>query len=117
MKNKIIFLTILCLTLSIVKSDSVCELDALVLELAQDLADDGKLDCLRIIPPPANGMENPKMTNLRLAAQWDTECSFESEYDWKSLLEIYGIPYLVDAQGKKVEHDFEDQADMCEIVR
>jgi hypothetical protein len=28
-----------------------------------------------------------------------------------------GIPYLVDVQGNRVSQDFDDQADMCEIIR
>ena len=47
-KNKLtIFFTILCFMLSLAKLESVCDLELLVLELKQDLEDNGILDCLR----------------------------------------------------------------------
>ena len=75
---------------------AVCDLKLLQLELKQDLEDNGILDCLRIIEPPQGVEETRKEKNLRLAAQWDTDCSFESETDWFSQLkENYSINNLV----------------------
>jgi hypothetical protein len=90
----------------------------LTTELKQDLQDNGVLDCLRSIPPPNGSGEDEDAKNLRLAAQWDTDCSFEAEYDWMSAIsETFKIDNLVDSHGDIVEKDFDDQADMCEIVR
>ena len=36
----------------LVKSDHVCDLETFKIELLEDLADNGVLDCLRIIEPP-----------------------------------------------------------------
>jgi hypothetical protein len=81
----------------------------------------GKLDCLRESLPSIPN-ENPQQKGRRLAANWDSDCSFESNSEsnhWKSRLEkYYGLTKgLVDVDGNPVENDFEDQADMCEIVR
>ena len=81
----------------------------------------GKLDCLRE-SLPATPNETPAQKAKRLAANWDSDCSFESESEnnhWKSRLEkYYGMTKgLVDVEGNPVENDFEDQADMCEIIR
>lgn len=87
-------------------------------ELKQDLEDNGVLDCMRRIPAPNGAGEDEASKNLRLAAQWDTDCSFEAEYDWMtSLSETFKIDNLVDSHGDIVEKDFDEQADMCEIVR
>jgi len=44
-----------------------------------------------------------------LAAQWDTDCSFEAEYDWMSAIsETFKIDNLVDSHGDIVEKDFDD---------
>lgn len=67
---------------------------------------------------PHNYEETAEEYNKRILAQWDTECSFEAEYDWmKTLREVHGISNLVDDSGDVVETDFDEQADMCEIVR
>jgi hypothetical protein len=101
-----------------IKSDSVCDLETLILELKQDLEDNGILDCLKIIKPPNGVIETPEQKNKRLAAQWDTSCSFTSTYDWISQLKKnYGITTLVDEIGEPVEKNSEEQADMCVIVR
>jgi hypothetical protein len=98
--------------------DSVCDLELLVLELKQDLEDNGILDCLRVIKPPNGVVESIDQKNKRLAAQWDTSCSFESSYDWISVLnKNYGITTLVDEIGEPMDHNQPNQADMCEIVR
>ncbi len=114
----IIFLITILSLINLNKSDSVCDLELFVLELKQDLEDNGILDCLRIIKPPNGVVESIEQKNKRLAAQWDTSCSFESTYDWVSQLKKnYGITTLVDEIGEPVDHNQPDQADMCEIIR
>lgn len=108
------------LLISSIKSDSVCTESTLVTELIQDIKDNGKLDCLRRpLNPPSDKIESEDDKKLRLEGAWDTDCAFEADYDWlKSLKETYGLKTgLVDVNGKPVENDFDDQADMCEIVR
>jgi hypothetical protein len=101
-----------------IQSAAVCDLKTLIIELKQDLADNGMLDCLRKIDPPHFVEETEQQKNLRLAAQWDTSCSFESSSNWPELLlKNYGITTLVDSTGEAVKKNFEDQADMCEIIR
>ncbi len=115
----IIFL-IFYLQFSFNKADSVCTEATLVTELIQDIKDNNKLDCLRKpLNPPSDRAESEDEKKLRLEGAWDTDCAFEADYDWlKTLKEIYGLKTgLVDANGKPVENDFDDQADMCEIVR
>jgi len=103
---------------SFVYSNGVCDEKLLLMELKQDIEDNGILDCLRVIQAPHNYMEDWKEKNKRLAAQWDTDCSFEADYNWQSSLQnVLGINNLVDDTGDIVENDFDDQADMCEIVR
>ena len=117
----VLFLQIILITIFLlhpINSDSVCDEEVLILELKQDLEDNGILDCLRIIKPPNGVIETPEQKNKRLAAQWDTSCSFESTYDWVSQLKKnFGITTLVDEIGEPTEKNSEDQADMCEIVR
>ena len=73
----------------------------MVLELKQDLADNTKLDCLRTIKPRHGEKETTSMTNARLAAQWDTDCAFEADYDWKKrTIALFGINTLSDANGE-----------------
>lgn len=100
------------------KSTSVCDLTTLIMEIKQDLADNGMLDCLRVINPPHFVEETEQQKNLRLAAQWDSPCSFEADNNWmETLSKNFGINQLVDSIGDPVQTDFDDQADMCEIVR
>jgi 2,4-dienoyl-CoA reductase-like NADH-dependent reductase (Old Yellow Enzyme family) len=113
----LIFTSLLCY----IKSEVVCSEDELVRELIEDLEDNGKLDCLRE-SVPADENEKPEQKAKRLAANWDSDCSFEAEsenFHWKTRLEkYYGLTKgLVDVDGLPVENDFEDQADMCEMVR
>jgi len=61
----------------------VCTDQQLILELKQDLADNGKLDCMRKLVVLHGVKETENMTNLRLAAEWDTDCAFEANYNWK----------------------------------
>ncbi len=117
MKLKILFL-IISISLLAVRSDSVCDLDTLRMELKQDLADNGMLDSLRFIEPPHFVEETAKQKNLRLAAEWNTACSFESSYNWKEELKReFKINHLVDSVGEVNDKNNENQADMCEIVR
>ena len=109
---------LLLLLLPFTLSDAVCDERLLIMELRQDIEDNGVLDCLRVIQPPHSYTETADEKNKRIAAQWDTACAFEAEYDWmKPLREIHGISNLVDDTGDIVDRDFPDQADMCEIVR
>ena len=71
-------------------------------------------------------METDDQRKRRLEAAWDTDCAFEADYDWmKPLKKFYCLRTgLVDRDGKPVDKylpclnsDFEEQADMCEIVR
>lgn len=121
LQNKLILIQILVfivILLCLTKCDSVCDQEVLILELKQDLEDNGILDCLRTIKPPNGVIETPEQKNKRLAAQWDTSCSFESTYDWVSQLKKnFGITTLVDEIGEQIEKNTEDQADMCEIIR
>ena len=113
----VVIITFLSL-FSFIKTDSVCDLNMLLTEINQDLADNGMLDCLRVIDPPHFVEETEDQKNLRLAAQWDTPCAFEAETNWKDLIsKNYGINQLVDSIGDPVAKDFDNQADMCEIVR
>ena len=99
-------------------SSAVCDLELLILELKQDLDDNGLLDCLREIPPPLGHNETSIERNKRLSAQWDSSCSFESTADWFSdLKRNYGVATLVNVLGEPIEHNIPDQADMCEIIR
>jgi len=94
-------------------ADAVCTERLLRMELKQDLADNGILDCSRVNPPAHFKSESIDEQNRRLAAQWDTDCSFESDSNWPSQLGLN----LVDATGELVSANDPDQADMCEIMR
>ena len=114
-----LFLSIFIL-FPLISSDAVCDENTLITELRQDIADNHQLDCLRYIrDPPTDHQESPEEKKNRVAAVWDSDCSFEADYDWASRLkDIYGLDNgLVDVTGDSVKEDFEDQADMCEIVR
>ena len=112
-----IFVIMLC-ALNLVKTDSVCDLETFLLEVKQDLKDNGMLDCLRVIEPPNNVVETEEQKNMRIAAQWDTTCAFEADNDWMRLIkDHYKISGLVDSIGEPVMKQFADQADLCEILR
>ena len=118
MYAKLLCLFFLSFYFSFVRSDSVCDLETLVLELKQDLKDNGMLDCLRVIEPPNFVVESEEQKNMRLEAQWDTSCAFEAENDWMKLIkDNYKIPGLVDSVGEPVKKQSKNHADMCEIVR
>jgi hypothetical protein len=120
-RNLIFLSLVLILFVNHIKSEVVCSEDELVREIIEDLEDNGKLDCLRE-SQPLTPDEKPEQKAKRLAANWNSDCSFEAESDnfhWKSRLEkYYGLTKgLVDVDGNPVDNDFEDQADMCEIIR
>jgi hypothetical protein len=106
-----------------VSSQSVCSEDELIRELYEDLIDNGKLDCLRKSVSPNEAEETEDQKRKRIAAEWNSDCSFEAEgkgaANWLvQLTNNYGLKKgLVDVNGDPVENDFDDQADMCEIVR
>jgi len=121
-KLKLIFLSVLIFFAIVnkINTEVVCSEDEFVREIIEDLEDNGKLDCLRESKPTPD--ETPEKRSKRILANWDSDCSFESEsenFHWKSRLEkYYGLTKgLVDVEGNPVEDDFEDQADMCEIIR
>lgn len=116
---KIILLLFISLV-AYIHSDAVCTDLIWITELQQDIKYNGKLDCLRVpLPPPKDHTETEEETRLRIEAAWDTDCAFEASYDWLTpLKEKYGLKNgLVDKDGRSVETDFDDQADMCEIAR
>lgn len=118
LSSKIFTIIVLFSLINVRVSDSVCDLELLLLELKQDLEDNNILDCLREIKPPNGVIETPEQINKRLAAQWDSSCSFESTSDWFSKLKNnFDVTTLVDEIGEPVEQNIPDQADMCEIVR
>lgn len=97
---------------------AVCDLATLKMELIQDINDNGMLDCQRSVSPARNNNEPEEQKNKRLAAQWDSSCSFEATQDWQNQLKrYYGIDKLIDAVGDPYEFNSEEQVDMCEIVR
>lgn len=75
---KMMFFTLSILSLLISHTYSagvVCSIEELAKELKEDLADNGKLDCLReSLPSPG---ETKTQEELRLAAMWTSDCSFE----------------------------------------
>lgn len=121
-KYEALILTIAIIS-PLVNSQIVCSLDELIRELYDDLIDNGKLDCLRKSVSPDAITESLEQKKLREAANWDSDCSFEADgrddADWKlKFKEHYNLKYfLVDVDGNPVETDFDDQADMCEIIR
>jgi len=58
---------------------------------------------------------------MRLGAQWDTDCAFEANYNWKQrMIDLFSINTLTDANGEPYKQALWDdpfQADMCEIMR
>jgi len=116
-------LIVVVFLISAASSQSVCSEDELIRELYEDLIDNGKLDCLRKSVSPNESEENEEQKRKRIAAEWNSDCSFEADgtgnANWLvQLTNNYGLKKgLVDVNGDPVESDFDDQADMCEIVR
>lgn len=81
------------------------------------------MDCLRKSTSPNEGDETEEQRAKRIAAEWTSDCSFEAEGTGNAawlpkFLQTYNLKKgLVDVNGNPVESDFDDQADMCEIVR
>jgi len=108
-----------CILLQI-SADAICDRKTLLAELQQDMEDNGHLDCLRLIPAP-HGKETSDQINKRLAAQWDSDCSFEAvDGWWKSFrfkddkdlkLTLFSVDHAA------VESDSDLEADMCEFIR
>lgn len=70
MNSKFVFYYLALFLITKIYSDSVCDEMTLLMELEQDLADNGILDCLRVIPPPHDTVreESIEEKNKRLAA-------------------------------------------------
>ena len=122
LKNLLLVAVLFIFCVGLIKSNEVvCSESELVKELKEDLADNGKLDCLRDSLPVPNETNDEKIK--RIAANWDGDCSFESDNEeapWnKRLLDIYPIfRGLIDVNGNTTnDQNQPDQADMCEIVR
>ena len=83
--------------------------------------------CLRkAVNPHTNRAESEDERKRRLEAPLVTDYAFEADYNWlKPLKARYGLKTgLVDSFGKPVEKytniwssDFNDQADICEMIR
>ena len=68
--------------LATVKSDAVCTLETLREELRQDLAHNRKLDCKRNPAKKTNPSETEEEKKIREDAIWDSDCAFETDYNW-----------------------------------
>ena len=115
-----IFLIINVFLLGNILCDSVCSAQQLIDELIQDIKDNNKLDCLRKpLPGPKDRQESTEEKKARIDAAWDSDCAFEADYDWLSpMRERFGLKSgLVDKDGKAIDFPFDNQADMCELVR
>ena len=76
------------------------------------------LDCKRYIPPPHGITESIEEKNKRIAAQWDSDCSFEADDSWVEVVQqMYSITNLVNSEGEPVDKDNPLEADMCELIR
>jgi hypothetical protein len=122
---KFLFLLILLIKFNSINNQVVCSLDELIEEIYDDLNDNGKLDCLRVeneLNLEIN--ENFQLDEKKRKALWTSDCSFEAELEGKEstwhqkLFENYNLKKgLVDVDGNPVQKDFDNQADMCEIIR
>lgn len=121
--NLLIITLFIVISISEINSQVVCSLDELVKEIFEDLLDNGKLDCLRESSVSPELEESDEQYKKRINANWDGDCSFEAEGNlqasWQQKLkENYNLKKgLVDVNGNPVKEDFDDQADMCEIIR
>lgn len=120
---KYIFVVLAISALTYINTQVVCSEDELIRELYEDIIDNGKLDCLRVSITPNEADETEEQRRRRIAAEWNSDCSFEASNigssNWiPKLMNNFQLKKgLVDVNGDPVETDFEDQADMCEIVR
>ena len=86
-------------------SEAVCSEYELIEQLKEDLADNGKLDCLReSLPVPGESNEDKIK---RLQANWEGDCSFESDnqdFPWPlRLTQNYPLVRgLVDVNGVSI---------------
>lgn len=106
--------------LSLTSSQIVCSEDELIQEIMEDLAYNGKLDCLRHSISPNEQTETEEEKQLRIASEWNSDCSFEAlSENWvEQFIKDYDLPKgLVDVNGTPFQPNFPDQADMCEIIR
>jgi hypothetical protein len=116
-------IAVLFVSLPYCESQVVCSEDELIRELYEDIIDNGKLDCLRKSATPNSADETEEQRKKRLAAEWNSDCSFEADNtgstNWVSkLINSFQLKKgLVDVNGDPIDKDFDDQADMCEIVR
>ena len=111
---------IIFILLSVALSQVVCSEDELIRELMEDIAYNGKLNCLRHSTPPTEHTETEEERQLRIASEWNSDCSFEalSEHWVDQFIKDYDLKKgLVDVNGTPFQSNFPDQADMCEIVR
>lgn len=69
-----LFLIALMITMSLqmVNSSVICSEEELIRELKEDVADNGKLDCLR-------ESYNEAGQRVERVSDWTSDCSFESE--------------------------------------
>lgn len=117
------FCLISFLIINYIKTEVACSEDKLIRELFEDIIDNGKLDCLRSSVIPDEAEESEKERIMRKAAECNSDCIFEASNEgsinWvDKLINNYPLKKgLVDVNGDSVEKDFEDQADMCEIIR
>ena len=115
----LILIIVLVLTVS-VKSDSICSAKYLIDELTQDFADNKKLDCLFVPLSAASGVvETAEDKKTRLNAVWDSDCAFETDFDWLKVLQNrYGMKTgIVNKDGKSVENPLSGQAHICQMIR
>ena len=107
-------------SISVINNVGICSAQQLINELIEDLADNGKLDCLiNPLPAPRDRQESDEDRKKRIDAAWDSDCSFEADYDWMKIAkERFALQSgLVDRDGKAVDYPFDKQADFCELIR
>lgn len=113
MKFYLLNFLIIFISLISIKTDSICTENMLAQEILNDLEDNGKLDCLL---PSKDPKKKEKLYT------WTSDCAFKSNMNnWKNtLIQNYRLSKeLVDVNGNTVRNieDFENQADMCIIIR
>ena len=82
MKLKLLLSFILFSILFInIRCPAVCSEDELVREVREDIEDNGKLDCLRVVRSPYESEETSLDRAKRLASEWNSDCAFEALND------------------------------------